>query len=147
MRVESRGQEGHGRRAAGSAAPEHSSSGWCLVTPVGVPEGGVGVGEGWPGPGGKEWCTQRDGGAGGCRRRTSKQAIRARAGGAGRRQAGRTHLQGTGGRAWQGSVRGAAGAALRAPNGGRGAGEDKGTVHESKCSDLAWTGLRGVPTA
>ena len=44
---------GHGRRAAGFAAPEHSSSGWCLVTPVGVPEGGGGAGEGWPGPGGK----------------------------------------------------------------------------------------------
>lgn len=33
----------------GSAAPEHSSSGWCLLTPVGVPEGGGGMRAGRPG--------------------------------------------------------------------------------------------------
>ena len=42
-----------GRRAAGSAAPEHSSSGWCLVTPIGGARRQWRSGGGLAGPGGK----------------------------------------------------------------------------------------------
>ena len=96
-------------------------------------------GGGLAGPGGKNGARSATEGLGAAEQANKQASKRSEQGQAGRRQAGGTHLQGTGGRAWQGSVRGAAGAALRAPNGGRGAGEDKGRVHESKCSArLIW---------
>ena len=83
------------------------------------------MGEGWPGPGGKDWCTQRDGGAGGCR--AGEQASKRSEQGQARRDGGKLagHTAEHGGKSLAGEREGCSQVCAACTKRGKAASEDR----------------------